>query len=398
MPRPYAAPHRHRGFSLIELMVSLTLGLVLVIVMSVVYLSSKTGLRRQEQISSMGNKVRTAFEYLNADLRMVGHLGCATSSQTRPLVNGFLATSTQTNFRLGIEGYNFGSQASYALGSSNPANSTSATDWATNPLAPAAAPPNIPTLPMNELGAGISPGLTPGSDVLVLRIPVGQGLRLSANLPTAATAFSVVSANAAATTGGSCSGNQSGFCPGSFGVISSCKNAQFFSVSAVTASGGTTTIRPSSALVEDYPTNLSEVFAVQTVAYYIKRSANGRGTALYRRMFDGANPAGVEQELIEGVENMQLVYGQDTVSAAVAPDQIITGPYVPAQQVGDWSNVLAVRVSLLLRSPTKIDSDTVVQTSGQVGDVMVTYPSGDHYERRVFTTTVALRNKVAYLP
>jgi type IV pilus assembly protein PilW len=397
MHRPHTLATQ-RGFSLIELMISLTLGLMLVIVMSVVYLSSKTGLRRQEQLSSMGNNVRTAFEYLNADLRMVGHLGCATASETRPLINGFLATRAQTNFRLGIEGYNFGSAANYTLASSNPANTTTATYWATNPAAPPAAPPNIQILPISELGAGASPGLTPGSDVLVLRIPVGQGLRLSADLPAAATSFSVVSASAAATTGGTCSGNQSGFCPGSFGVIASCKNAQFFAVNTIASSGGTTTITPSSALIDDYPTQLSEVFAVQTVAYYVKRSTNGRGTALYRRMFDGANPAGVEQELIEGVENMQLLYGRDTENAAVAPDQIISGAYVQAQQVADWSNVLAVRMSLLLRSSTKINSDTVVQTSGPVGDVAVTYPAGDQFERRVFTTTVALRNKIAYLP
>jgi type IV pilus assembly protein PilW len=35
-----------------------------------------------EQLSSMQQSVRTAFEYLSSDARMVGHLGCFTRRDT----------------------------------------------------------------------------------------------------------------------------------------------------------------------------------------------------------------------------------------------------------------------------------------------------------------------------
>ena len=129
---------------------------------------------------------------------------------------------------------------------------------------------------------------------------------------------------------------------------------------------------------------------------------SGTGTSLYRRVFDGDNANGLEQELIEGVENMQVRYGVDTT--APDPDGIVD-LYVNAKgatgtatdSVTDWSRVVAVRMSLLMRSATPIEAGTSVAATGVVGGVTVTYPTtGSKYDRRVFTTTVAVRNKISY--
>jgi type IV pilus assembly protein PilW len=61
--------------------------------------------------------------------------------------------------------------------------------------------------------------------------------------------------------------------------------------------------------------------------------------------------------------------------------------------------VVTVRMSLLLHSPDPVASDLPVPASGPVGLIAVNYPTtGRKYDRRVFTTTIAVRNKTAYFP
>ena len=72
--------------------------------------------------------------------------------------------------------------------------------------------------------------------------------------------------------------------------------------------------------------------------------------------------------------------------------------YVRAHEVADWSRVVAVRMGLLLRSPTVVAPEAAVGASAPVNGVAITFPSGSRYDRRVFTTTVAVRNKISYFP
>src|SRR5689334_21140155 len=94
----------HRGFSLVELMVAMALGLLLVAAMAYVYASSRTGFARYEQLSTLQQSVRIAFEYLSSDARMAGHVGCYTGNQTTSspttFSNSLSAANTATNFAL----------------------------------------------------------------------------------------------------------------------------------------------------------------------------------------------------------------------------------------------------------------------------------------------------------
>jgi len=181
-------------------------------------------------------------------------------------------------------------------------------------------------------------------------------------------------------------------------LIANCSSAQAFQVSsAATTLGVTGGLNASNV----YPQASTEVFPLQTVVYYVRSSSSGTGTSLYRRTFDGDQTvvpgsvdAGVEQELIEGVENLQVRFGLDTTTE---PDGVIDGSYVAANAVGDWSRVLAVRMSLLTHGPAAAEADVTLPATGKVGDVTVTYPtSGTRFDRRVFSTTVAVRNKITY--
>jgi type IV pilus assembly protein PilW len=405
MTLPARNARKSSGFSLVELMVALALGLLLTVAMATVYLSSKTAFSRQQQLSSLQQSVRIAFEYLSSDARMVGHMGCYTGlPAVAPEFNSALAAgSVATNYAVGVDGYEYKNPTAgaFTLGSNAPADVTAATNWETN-----VSTNGITTIPVATI-AGAGNGLTPGSDVLVIRTVAGRPVRLAANANTGANQSAFTIETVAASTGKCSNGTTdkvSGFCANSHGLIASCTRARVFQVNAITAGASpapsTLTLSASMGGDPEYTPEKAEVFPMQTIAYYVKRSSSGTTTSLYRRIFDGDNANGLEQELIEGVENLQVRYGIDTT----APDADgIVDKYVEAKgataadSVNDWNKVVAVRMGLLIRSTVAVEADVAVGTTGVVNGVTVTYPAaGSKYDRRVFTTTVAVRNKISY--
>jgi type IV pilus assembly protein PilW len=374
-----------RGLSLIELMISMTLGLFLTFAIISAYLSSKQAFNRQDQLNAIQQNVRLAFEYLASDLRMVGHKGCYTGKDSGFINDLKSGGDHRYNFAAGVEGYEYTvTSSAYTLGSDYPANVT--TGFETN----LASSGGVTSVTVSTI-AGSAPGdgVTPGSDIVIARSVTGAPIQ--SNATSSATQLS----HAASSTATGCYG---GLCANSLALVASCSNARVFQVSAISAStithdsAGSAPGNQNASWGESYD-KYAEYFPVQTAAYYVKRSSRGTTTSLYRRVFDGTVAAGVEQELVEGVENMQVRYGVDT---STDWDGVIDS-YVAANAVGDWNRVVAVRVSLLLRSPAKVQADLKVATSGKVGDVTVTYPANSNYDRRVFTTTVAVRNRIKYL-
>lgn len=385
--------HRSRGLSLVELMVALVLGLVLTFGLTSVYISSKGAFARQEQLSSVQQTVRAAFEYIASDARAVGHWGCYSGNSDAPTQPDIDAATVAGNFAIGATGYEYKNTtpSAYTITSSAPANTKDESNWESDHGT------GVDAIPLDTIGGG--DGLTPGSDVLVIRGVVGKPLRLTAATGPATPTFSIESV-----TGGKCSDGTdkvSGFCANDYGLIASCSKARFFQVSAAAVAGGAANVTVTGSTnfnANEYQPSNTEVFQAQTAIYYIKASSNGKTTSLYRRVFDGTAAAGVEQELLEGVENMQVTYGRDTTPAAPDSDGAVDN-YVTADQVqaADWAHVVALRVSLVVRANEPADAGASMPASGKVNDVTVTYPTtGTKYDRRVFTTTIAVRNKIGY--
>ena len=94
---------------------------------------------------------------------------------------------------------------------------------------------------------------------------------------------------------------------------------------------------------------------------------------------------GEGRELVPGVENIQIRYGEDTNNDK-SPNY-----YVSADEVGNWTKVVSVRLSLLMRSyrDNLTTGSQVIYFNGAKLDV----PEGDTYLRRVFSTTISLRNR-----
>lgn len=383
---------RARGLSLIELMVALTLGLMVALGIGAIYLATKVSFKRQTQLSTLQQGARTAFELLARDTRMIGHRGCHTGRST-DFNNNLSSTSIGSAYELGLQGYDFklADPKAYTLSSSAPANETDDTQWHSNA---AGVLPNIPLAAISgEDSAKKALGLTPGSDVLVIRTVSGGPVRLAVDSDNVNKRLTLDKPGSR----GKCSDGQAkmaGFCVNSHALVASCTHARVLSVASLNTTDGTL-VADSLGTDPVYTAAATEVFPLQTVAYYVKRSSNNVTTSLYRTVFDGDNAAGLEQELIEGVESLQVRYGVDTT--APNPDGVIDGDYQTADQVGDWDRVVAVRMSLLLRTQDPVGGDLPLSGSGSVNGVIVSYPStGQRYDRRIFTTTVAVRNRISY--
>lgn len=90
--------------------------------------------------------------------------------------------------------------------------------------------------------------------------------------------------------------------------------------------------------------------------------------------------------LVEGIDNLQLDYGIDTTGDG-SPDSYVTAPALTA----DWANVMAVRVNLLARNndPTTGHQDTKTYSLGMAGS---TGPFNDAYKRHAYSGLVRAIN------
>jgi type IV pilus assembly protein PilW len=115
--------------------------------------------------------------------------------------------------------------------------------------------------------------------------------------------------------------------------------------------------------------------------YYIAdtgRTCNGSAIpALFREAPD-ANNRPVAEELVAGIENMQIQYN-------------VGNQYVNADAVADWDDVTSVKLWVLVRSecPETGFTDDRTYVLGDIAD----YAPADGYRRYLYSTVVALRNR-----
>jgi len=111
----------------------------------------------------------------------------------------------------------------------------------------------------------------------------------------------------------------------------------------------------------------------------------------------------VKVPLVEGVEDLQVEYGIDThgdgsVGVTTSAPAGANGCTAPACAVSNWRNVVAVRLHVLARSPSTTPgwTDTKTYNLGTAADgsARTAGPFNDGYKRHVFQTLVTLANPV----
>lgn len=352
-----APPSRHqRGLTLVELMIAMLLGLFLVGGLLQIFISSKQTYRMQEGLSRLQENGRFALDFITRDIRMAGFRGCSSVRQDAdndgiedfPIIQ--LKQATPSNFLYQFKTFIEGFEA------------TSTTAWLPAMVADITSP----------LG---------GSDVITIRRADEQGFSLAVTVLNPLDGLVLApGSNANFKSAGFFDSDGNNKC--AIAVVSDCTRAIVFQISAI----ATDTLNHDPGICAS-PDNLNsdlsgylpgaQVFPINTISYYV-RTANGQAS-LYRRI--GTNDA---QELVEGIENMQILYGEDTDADGTA------NYYVIANAVADWARVVSVRVSLLLAT---IEDNAASQPLSYTYNGVTVTPA-DRRIRRVFNSTIAVRNRL----
>ncbi len=331
-----------KGLSLVELMIALTLSLILVAGVIQLFVSSKATFNVNEAVSRIQENGRFALQFLQRDLRQAGYKGCYT---------GDLATAD------------------------NILNNAAAFSWDVSQ-----AVNGYDNVTGGSVGSGAITGIVAGTDVVIVRGMDTDGIRLVPPYSDSAQLFTDPSATY--------------FKDGDILMVTDCVQASIFQASNVQAAGGKMNVVHSNSgaftpgnsqphLNNSYQD--ATVARLYTAAYYIRNNAYGI-PSLYRSSLksSGGNTAYLDaEELVEGVDTMQVLYGEDTTGDG------IVNQYKKASAVTDWSRVLTLRIGLLVRSAGTVPGDK--PSSYTVLDQTIT-PNDDRL-RRLFSTTIALRNK-----
>jgi len=322
--------------TLIELLIALLIGAFLLGGVLQIFLGTKQSYRMAEGLSRMQENARFAMDMIGEDIRMAGFRGC--NSQT-PITNNLnSATSFFYNFNTSLQGFE---------ATSDPGDT------------PAAWSPSMVTEVTQPLG---------GSDVITIRRATGDG-----NLVTAHASGSA-DLTLASTTGLSAN---------DLVVASTCEGSDAFQITAITGTalahntGAGTPGNATQPLSRSYANG--QVYPITTVSYYVRDS--GYTPSLYRRINSSS-----ATELAEGIEQMQILYGEDTDAT---PDGT-PNYYTTADQVTNMANVVSIRLSLLART---IDDNLASEPQAYFYNNAWTTPD-DRRLRRVFTTTIAVRNRL----
>jgi len=137
--------------------------------------------------------------------------------------------------------------------------------------------------------------------------------------------------------------------------------------------------------------NNGRFWELQHHIYYIAN--DGDVPVLRRRTLSATSGMRNEDQLVEGVENMRILYGFDNDGDSTADG------FMPVQNVTEimWSNLrpqrlVALRIFLLIRSVAE-DPSYTNNVAYVLGDKNIA-PQNDHFRRKVVSTTVVLENPV----
>lgn len=132
--------------------------------------------------------------------------------------------------------------------------------------------------------------------------------------------------------------------------------------------------------------------------YYITNDPDTGINSLTCRGFNITNNAwnAVEQPLIDGIDNMQILYGLDNPDPA-QPNTPDTGinQYVTANQLDadDWDFVTSARIALLVSSGTENGGGEEMTRNYQLLDAPLISITDDHV-RQIYTATIPLNNNI----
>ncbi|MDX1253170.1 MAG: PilW family protein [Gammaproteobacteria bacterium] len=359
---------KQRGLTLMEVMVAITISLILLAGVMQIFLGSRQTYRMQDGLARLQENGRFAMDFLSRDIRMAGYQGCRRAAMT---VNNTLAGAIPASFNpgMGLQGWeatSTGPGQTYSISSTNVATvSTAGGGWTTAGGAT-----------LEDFQA------VPGSDIVRIWT-MGENPADIDNITPGANTIVDTPQNSV-------------FANDEILMLSDCMNADVVQVCNIQTIGSgqirlnlNAGCAPGNIAAMTLSTSKDgQVSRLVSNIYYVGKRNNDPNNppALFRRPLGGATLlAGNPEELLEGVESMQVLYGEDTDGDRTA------NRYVTANNVANWANVVSARLALLMRSVEEANSTTdgnIYQTAETTID-----PADDRRLRRVFTTTLQIRNR-----
>lgn len=370
---------RQKGLSLIELMIALTLGSIVTVGVVQLFVANSQTYKLLTGQSRMQESARFSHEFIGRAIRQAGYKGCY--STNREVTTTLTPSNVPYEFdlRTGIQGFD-----GTALGT-----------WL--PTIVNVLPQTVGTTDTKvfQTAAGDGEGngidgteIIPQTDILTTRNMSGNEARLQGIMPSSNEPIDVEIPAA---------GNE--FVEDHIAIIGDCEKATLFRITdPVTPDGAGLATIEHTIVDTDATRNMftqlasvntfdidAVVAAVESHTFFIAPGAgvnnlNTEVLSLWRK-------SGTEKpvELVEGVENLQILYGIDT-DGDRTPNQ-----YVPANLVTDFLDVATVRVSVTVNSVDDVGARTA-PTHGCVVQACISGQTYDGLIRRTFTQTIYLRN------
>jgi type IV pilus assembly protein PilW len=329
---------RQHGLSLVELMISMLLGLVLLSGVINIFTATRQVYRSNEGLSQLQESARIAFEMLARDLRQAGLAPCGNPGRIANVLKD-ADTDPLLNW-VGFEGFD-----------------TTETD-----------------LPGVTTGSGVGERVA-GTSALLVQSTQGKGFPLEGHQAASATMMIASTAT--------------DFTTGDILLVCDIDQSSLFQVDSLVVAGGKTTIThnkdsgtpgncsrglgfPTNCATTQgnpytYPPN-AYIGRFYSSVWYVGN--NGRtedgGRSLYRARMDKGNT--VYEEIVSGISGLVIEYhvsGMDDWQDAAA--------------IGDWPSVDALKLTF-----TMVTADTRVSTE----------TAGNGRLQRTITDIVALRNRI----
>ena len=374
------AASSERGFSIIELMIALAVGLVLITGMISVFVANNQTANLNQALASLQEDARFALETIGRDVRMTGFQGCTTASED--ILNVIASDAPLDDYTVGL------AESSIWL-----SKAVSATSW-------------LPELPW---GSGFSPPTTnaavTGTDILALQFgdPIVYSLDAAVGVSSPSVS-GVIQIKA--------SPEEVNIAEGDLAIISDCQAGDLFYVTETTPvdsiavqlehkkAGSRNSSGALTQIYGDTAALLRQVMVMRFNAniYYVGDTGlkNRRGDAissLYLQTypFDSSNPP---VELVQSVEQLAVTFTQVDDEGNLRNVSVGDSTFNSAQ-------VQAVRIGVLLASYDPITDSNDSKTYTIAGQTVVpaanapsgaTTHAGDRRLRLAFNTTIKVRN------
>lgn len=323
------------GMSLVEVMTAMLLGLFLVGGIMQVFSSSRLTYRVHEATARMQETGRMALEVLARDIRMADFWGCA--SDLNNVVNNL--DNAGTGF----------------------------IDFGTGGVVGTEGGPGVP-------------------DTLILRGGTDSGLGVQPPYgPQASANLKVLAGN--------------GLEQGDIIFVADCSAADIFQISNSNPDSAGVLVHNTGSATEPGNYNVTNPGCPGSNAHCLSKVYGADATVFAAREFIYTVGTGSEgepalfrngQEYLDGVEDFQVLYGEDTDPPGSAGSGV-ANYYVPANQVADMNSVISVRFAVVVRSSQDNLTGGDAQNYSVLGTA-VTAP--DTRIRQVYTSTVTVRNRL----